>query len=1019
MLYINDAITNHTVLTLEWLQRLRIADSEKISEIRYIECDYKKGNEKPQVDETWKTISSNDCLYGREKHWWLYFKFTLPKRFIGKTVYLTLAPLNDWDVICDQHIVYINDEQIKTFDPYHTEIKLDSSKTEFEIYLYTYSGLYVVDYFTGEKGGWKVGLDFKVIQIDDDTEKLYYRLKVLEDILQYSEKDTREYAVLEEAVKGAKNRIDLRQPRSKECYDSMKEAVKYLDEGIFASGNPYQPKVSCMGHTHIDIAWLWTVQQTREKAQRSFATVIELMKRYPEYKFSSSQPILYEMVKEETPALYEEIKERIKEGRWEAEGGMWLEADCNLTSGESLVRQILFGKRFFKEEFDVESEVLWLPDVFGYSAALPQILKKSGIEYFVTSKLGWNDTNTMPYDMFTWKGLDGSGIFTYLLTCQAKKFAERPKRYTCYGTLGEAAYVAGTWERMQQKDLTDEVLFTYGYADGGGGSRKEDIEQLKLMQKGLPNCPITKFENSKEFLKRVKAKAESTGKLPTWDGELYFEFHRGTYTSQAKIKRNNRKGEFALINGEWLSVLSGELTGKLYPKAELHGAWKKLLLNQFHDILPGSAIEEANIVTAKEHAEILETAERLREENVTALLSQVNTDKDFVVFNPHSCALGGEVLIDGKYYHVENVPAKGYKACDITATESKVKYQDRNFENDFYTLVFDDNYELASIFDKRRNRELVADGQRANRFRTYEDLPIRNDAWDINADFRDKYWDILSVENVTLKDEGERKGVEITRKYLSCSLKQTVWLYNNTARIDFDTEIDWDIPHVLLKVLFPLNLNTNKAICDVQFGNVERSTHKNTSWDRARFEFCAHKYVDICDGSFGVALMNDCKYGYGVDKNELSLTLIKCSSYPDYTADKGKHVFTYSIYSHDGYNDREEVIWESYLLNNPLQAVKACKGEKGLPEEYSLLSCENKNVIVETIKQTEDGEDIVVRLFETTNKQTEVTLNVGFDFSTVCFADLLERREKEVPFEGRQVKLIVKPFEIVTLVFKK
>ena len=1018
-LYIDDSISNHTLLILEYLERLRIADSKRITDIRYIECGYKNGNEKPQVDDTWKQITSDECLSGKDEHFWLYFKFTLPEDFVGEDVYLKLCSRNDWDTVCDQHIIYVNNEQIKTFDPNHTEIKLNSSVREFEVYVYIYSGLGVVDYFTGNKDGFLIGLDFQIVKINKDAENLYYNLKILEDILQYTKKDTKEYIQISSAIKEAKSLLDLRQPYSDECYNSIKKAAEFLENGIFASRNLYQPKIACVGHTHIDIAWLWTVQQTREKAQRSFATVIELMKQYPEYKFSSSQPILYEMVKEEAPSLYEEIKARVKEGRWEAEGGMWLEADCNLTSGESLVRQILVGKRFFKQEFDVESEVLWLPDVFGYSPALPQILKKSGINYFVTSKLGWNDTNKMPYDIFSWKGLDGSEVFTYMLTCQPKVFDERPKRYTCYVALGEAKFLKGTWDRMQQKELTDEVLLTYGFGDGGGGARKEDIEQLKRLQNGLPNCPIPHFDTTRNFLRRVKSKTESTGKLPIWSGELYLEFHRGTYTSQAQIKRSNRKGEFALINSEWLSILSNVLTGKSYPKLELNQAWKKMLLNQFHDILPGSAIEEANIVAMKDYAEVFSTVDLLTKDNINSLVSEIETDNEVVVFNPHSIDIDGAVFVDGKCYHVENVPAKGYKTYTLKETESKIIYQNSKFENDYYILTFDENYELSSIFDKYRNRELVAEGQRANRFRTYEDLPIKNDAWDIDADFRDKYWDILLVENVTVKDEGERKGVEITRKYLSCTLKQTIWLYNKTKRIDFDTEIDWDVPHVLLKVLFPLDLNTDKAICDVQFGNIERNTHKNTSWDTARFEFCAHKYVDICEGGFGIALMNDCKYGYAVDKNELSLTLIKCSTYPDFNADKGKHVFTYSIMSHDGYMDREDVIWESYLLNNPLQAKKSCKNQIDLPKEYSLISCSQKNVVVETIKQTEDGNNVVVRLFETMNKQTEVCLDVGFDFTDVYFADLLEREESKAPFKDKKVAFKLKPFEIVTLVFKK
>ena len=327
--YIDDKILNHTMLLLEHLERWRIIDCEKILEIKYLECEYKKGSERPMVDNKWKKLSTDLPLRGKDTHFWLYFKFTMPQRFIGKNVYLKLFPQNEWADVADQHLVYINDKQVCTYDYNHSEIKLDNNQKEFEVYIYSYSGLSVTDYFTGEKSGYVIVPNLQIVEIDQDTENLYYDLKVLEDISQYTDKNTKEYFELTTAIQGAKKLLDLRQPKSEAYFQSIKAALDYLKNGIYANGNFHQPKVACVGHTHIDIAWLWTVGQTREKAQRSFATVIELMKQHPEYKFSSSQPILYQMVKEEAPKLYEEIKQRVKEGRWEAEGGMWLGADCN------------------------------------------------------------------------------------------------------------------------------------------------------------------------------------------------------------------------------------------------------------------------------------------------------------------------------------------------------------------------------------------------------------------------------------------------------------------------------------------------------------------------------------------------------------------------------------------------------------------------------------------------------------------------------------------------------------------
>ena len=436
---------------------------------------------------------------------------------------------------------------------------------------------------------------------------------------------------------------------SKEFSESVKVANEFLKKEFYGKlCHDNDIKTLCIGHTHIDIAWLWTIDQTVEKAQRSFATVIELMKRYPEYKFMSSQAVLYKMVKEECPELYEEIKAMIKAGRWEVEGAMWVEADCNLSSGESLVRQVQYGKNFFRDEFGVESRVLWLPDVFGYAAALPQILKKSDVDWFVTSKIGWNDTNTMPYDTFEWCGIDGTSVNTQYLTAQKEEKGRVPDRECSYIPMATLPYVDGAWNRYQQKALSSEAILTFGHGDGGGGPTEDMLEMLRRAKHGVPGVSQAYIGTATEFLQhKEKDIKKNPDLLPKWQGELYLEFHRGTYTSIARNKKNNRNCEFLMLDAEALSVMLGKLRGDKFPKEELHGAWETLLTNQFHDIIPGSSIKEVYERSDIEYAGIREITSNIRNNVFEYVASNVDAD-GYVVFNPHSFANSGCVKIDGK-----------------------------------------------------------------------------------------------------------------------------------------------------------------------------------------------------------------------------------------------------------------------------------------------------------------------------------------------------------------------------------
>ena len=989
------------------LREHSIVCETELNEFLYMEADYKNGSVCPVLtSENAHSFKKENFWGGKaDAHAWFYTTIKHPQPHKGIRCELKIktdVSEKEWDASNPQFIVYFDGKPVQGADLNHTRVMLPQ-KEEIQVHIYAYTG-------TNLQEAKPLKLIASILEIDELAEKLYYDLKVPYDVLAFTDKNTKEYADIVRFLNNALNFLDWRsEAKLRASFESAEEYIqKEFYEKYCKKGNV---KVKCVGHTHIDLGWLWTIRQTREKAQRSFFTVLELMKRYPEYKFMSSQAPLYLAVKEEAPEKYEEIKKRVKEGRWEAEGAMWCEADCNLTSGESLVRQVLYGKRFFKSEFGVDSKTLWLPDVFGYSAALPQILKKSGVDSFVTSKISWNDTNMMPNDTFIWKGIDGSEIFTHFLTAQEAKEDGSIANFTTYLPQGNVSYVTGAWRRNQNKDAIGESILTYGFGDGGGGPTSKDIEMLKRMEYGIPGCPTTEFSNSTEFLNEIKEQSE--GKLEKWVGELYFEYHRGTYTSQSEMKKNNRKCEFALQNTELFSVIADSLLKFDYPKEKLDKMWKTVLTNQFHDILPGSAIKEVYETANSEEREIKEECGKLLEnafKSVADNISKAGT----VVFNPTSFTCGGTVTIDGKTRYCENIPAKGYAVTDFVPFDGSVAVTDRAIENKYFIVEFNDCMEISRIYDKRNVREVIPSGKAANRLVAFEDYPNNFDAWEIREYYKEKSYPINNYVSCKKIIDGERSGIKIVRKFENSAIEQTIWLYEHIDRIDFETKLNWRTEHVLLKAFFPVDVNAEKATFDTQFGNLERSAHANTSWDKAKFEVCGHKFADLSDDGYGLSVLNDCKYGYSARNGEIGLSLLRCPTYPDPDCDKGEHRFTYSLYPHAGAVRNSEVYKQAYLLNNPFVAVIA-NGNGKLPERYSFASADKQNVIIDTIKRAEDSEDIIVRLFESENKTTDVTVKFALNCKKVSLCDLMENELKDIPVNNGTISIRVKPFEIITL----
>ncbi len=979
-----------------------------ITDITYQPTGYKTSDELP-TGEGFLPFDTHLTIGGRDAHYWFKFHFTTPARKEGHELYFSLLTGREgqWDAANPQGILYLNGKMVQGLDTNHTDVLVDYD-TDYDAVLYFYVGMHED----------LVAMRPSLVELDKEIEALYYDLKVPLDAAMVLDPKSNDHIQILKKLETAEGFLDMREPYSAAYYEGIANARAYLKKELFEGiSGKNDALVACIGHTHIDVAWLWTLDQTREKAQRSFSTVISMMKQYPEYIFMSSQPQLYKYVKEAAPALYEEIKAAVKAGRWEVEGAMWLEADCNLSSGESLVRQIIHGKRFMKEEFDADSTILWLPDVFGYSIALPQILKKTGVKKFVTSKISWNETNKMPYDAFLWQGLDGSEIFTYFLTARDHTPEGVNDNGTTYVGYIRPSQVLGTWERFQQKEYNNETIITFGFGDGGGGPTRDMLEQQRRLSYGLPGFPATKIEKAGDLLDRVEANFNKNRELlkrtPRWVGELYLEYHRGTYTSIAKNKKNNRKSELLFEEAEKAAPTDLVLLGGKYPSKEFYDSWETILLNQFHDIIPGSSIFEDYEECDREYAAIRSLGEDIRSKKLKELASHTGKDGLFV-YNPNSFAASAAVdTKDGKRF-VKDVPAMGWKIVEELPLSDSVKLDGNTAENDFFRMEVNSDGEIT-LYDKINDRLVFADGETGNQIQAFEDFPRAYDDWEITNYYKQKMWAVRDVKAITPITDGARKGFEIVKAFSHSTITQKIWLYDDVAKIDVETTLDWHEHHVILKAAFPTSVHSSVATYDVQFGNVERPTHLNTSWDAAKFEVCAHKWADISDAGYGLSILNDCKYGHNAEGNILKLTLLKCGTYPNPEADQGIHTFTYSIYPHAGTWRDADTVREAYLLNEPLTAFEVKAGDGKLDNEYSFLAVDQKNVIIETAKKAYDDESMIFRAYECVNKRTATTFTPGFEVKKAYLCDMLENELSELPVVDGKIKMTLGNYEIVTV----
>lgn len=834
--------------------------------------------------------------------------------------------------------------------------------------------------------------------------------------------------------------LDTREPFGEAFYASVAPALEVLRRGIAAAGPPLDVSVSATGHAHIDVAWLWTLGQTRLKAGRTFYTVTRLMEQFPEYHFTQSQPQLYDYVRQDYPALFNDIKQLVAEGRWEPIGGMWVEADCNISGPESLARQFLLGRSFFRQHFgpDKESPVLWLPDVFGYTWSLPQLIKQAGLAYFFTIKIGWNQYNRLPYDSFWWQGLDGTRVLTHFST--ANWPSSQGGNYNCGATPGETL---GTWINFQQKETQQDLLMAFGYGDGGGGPTHEMLENLREMAV-FPAMPRVRQRAVKDFFRDLEARCGRN--LPTWNGELYLEIHRGTYTTQSRNKRANRKSEFLLHDAEFLAVLASLLDPSYqYPASELRRAWELVCLNQFHDIIPGSSIGAVYADSQRQYIEISQIGAAVKRTACDTIVRA--SSADVLVVNPTSFARsdlafwprrleadqhlvrpGGEIVLtqpteDGTWISAgELLP---YSVTPLAIALGSMQIPDTGLsvttsalENNYVRVEINEVGDITRIYDKMAGRDVLAPGGIGGQLQAFEDRPLNWDAWDIDIFYDDRMWLAEPADSIRVVDAGPlRATVEVKRRILNSAFVQRISLAYNSPQVDFDTWIDWRERHILLKAAFPVDILSPTATYEIQWGSVERPTHRNTSWDWARFETVAQKWVDLSEGGYGVSLLNDCKYGHDIQDNVIRISLLRSPTDPDPQADQGEHQFVYSLLPHADRWDARTVA-AAYALNDPLLVADgAGRAAQFVQSDLlnSLICVDRPNVIIETIKRAEDGVGVIVRLYESQRKRGPVTLTAGFPVKAAWHANLLEENIAPVSAHGRTITLNLRPFEIVTV----
>lgn len=984
-------------------------------------------------------------LWGQKyEYGWLKGQVKLPQAATGQRIVLNLSPGGE-------ATIFVNGQAFGTFradwvrEPHHymvdnTLTRCGSEGEVYDLLVETYAGHFFPESPNGGCATGPVlpgsyqdpGVDGERARLgsctygiwNEDAYQLYMDVDTLYKLLEVLDDTSLRAAKIADALEKFTLIVDFEQARAQriESYQKAREALRPALEAVNGST---MPVFYAIGNAHLDLAWLWPMAETYRKTARTFAAQLRLIDEYPEYKFIQSQPASYEMCRKYYPELFERIKKAVEGGQWIADGAMWVEPDTNMASGEALIRQLVHGKRYYKEEFGVDSQVLWLPDTFGYTAALPQILKGCGVKYLVTQKIFWsyNEGDQFPYHYFTWEGMDGSQVTSFL-----------PTSYTYYTSPTEANKI---WKNRTQKRDLEAFLFPYGYGDGGGGPARDYVEYVKR-QKNLEGGVQMKMAGPQEFFEDMQALG---GPKNIYRGELYFSAHRGTYTSQAKVKENNRRGELALRELEmWGSLAQAEETAQ-YPMAEADALWKEVLLHQFHDILPGSGIAEIYREAERRMGKVIEKAGELTKKMAQSLtdgrdgvtvFNSLSFPRTVVVTLPEGMQSGAATtqgqavpveVKDGKAQAMVVLPPCGavslvpseekaaYEAARVTETE-----QGYRLENGRLTALIDGLGEVISFKVAGSDREMAAGPM--NHLQFYKDVPRLFDAWDIDSNYiQQELAGAAEVQVKVLAEGGMEAALKVSGRIGESAYVQIIRLQAGSDRLEFDTEVDWKELHRLLKVGFPVNVYADNVYNEMQFGYVERPVHRSKAYDRDRFEVCNHRYSALCDGSHGAAVLNDCKYGMSANGNRLELTLLRAAACPEMRADNRVHHFTYAFTAWEGAFAQSSAVRQGYELNvKPL----VLPGVAPLAQTGSVFTVDQPNVILETVKPAEDGsKDLVLRLYESKKAAGAARVSWKLKGYEAWLCDMLENPIHQVETEADSCQLDFGAFEVKTLRLKK
>jgi alpha-mannosidase len=978
------------------------------------------------LDQDWRVINPGDPWGGEDVTAFFKRQVDIPKEWKGEKIYLRFYVGGD-------SLLSINGTPYHGLDPFRNEILLtdhaeggESFFIEVESYVNWHS-----DEATNKR--------FHIAEIATLDKEIYnaywdfwcaYKLLWIKDLTT----EMREY--LETHLWDALKQVPPKAEEESDFKTRLLSAQNLLIQKIYTSELFKVPgHIHLVGHSHLDLVFMWTYREFIRKVGRTHATMLRLMEQYPEFRFCQSQAKTYQEMKIHHPHIYQQVKQRIEEERWEVIGGFWVEPDCNLISGESFVRQILHGQKFFQQEFGLRSRTCWQPDVFGMSASMPQILKRSGIEYVMTTKMFiWNDTNPWRKNTFWWEGIDGSRILTVVT----------PSHFI---GMVDPDHLHDHWYDFSDRETIGESMYCFGWGDGGGGVDVEMLESARRYQH-IMGLPQLKQSGAEEALTSIRAKAEEQT-IPIWRDELYLEAHRGTATNKGILKKLNRQGEF-LIRETELGATIAWLNGASYPTQELNDVWEILLTTQFHDSLPGTHINEVLGDLLKELEQFRSRASGLHHQAFTHIfrMEDSSTPETLTVFNsflhPRESVillpkedLGGKLPqtdegiplpnqnitgLDGKAYSmisIPEVPGVGYRSFLLGQNtddqpQNSVQANETSLENDLIRVTFNQHGEIISLLDKELKREVIVQGECGNRFQLYEDIPGKYDAWDIVASYTEHEINISGNSTMMVDENGPlRASLRLEKTFLNSRIIQRISLYANSRQLVFETIVDWAERQKLLKVGFPLEINTTYATYDIAYGNLQRPTHRNTSYDAAKFEVPAHKWMDVSQGDYGVSLLNDCKYGHEANGKNIRLSLLKGSVYPDEHADLGQHQFTYVLYPHPGSWEQAGTIQQALNLNHPLLAQ--ANTDLSRAKSHSFLSCKAENITLEAFKQAEDENGVILRLVERHNTSGTATLVFDRVIEKAWVCDLMENSESEIQSNGKQLSFKVAPFEIVTL----